>query len=250
VLRVLSPIWLEKGETARRIRQRMKMVFDWAKAKNFRSGDNPVEGISRVLPKQDTTQEHFPALPYKDMGAFMARLQKQEGVAARALELLILTGCRSEGVRGAVWAEIDLRKRVWTIPIGRTKTKKRDHCVPLSNAAIAILKKMPRTNDIIFPGIRDGKPLSDMSLSAVLKRMGRNDITVHGFRSTFRDWASECTDFPRDVCEMALEHEVGNKTELAYRRGDLFNKRGELMRTWEAYAMKKSKKPTVRLRIS
>jgi integrase len=180
--------------------------------------------------------EHHAALPYRELGAFMADLEKMEGMGARALEFAILCASRSGEVRGATWDEIDLTEGVWTIPGDRMKAGK-EHRVPLSTKALDILKALPRMvgTDLVFPGVRNDKPLSDMSLTAVLRRMGRGDLTAHGFRSTFRDWAAEQTAYPSEVVEMALAHTIGNKVEAAYRRGDLFEKRRRLMDEWAKY---------------
>ncbi len=234
VLKVLLPIWVTKAETARRVRQRLKAVFDYAKAKGFRSGDNPLEGIGKVLPKQIDQPVHHPSVAYQDVAAFMKALNKQPGIAARALEFTILTAARSGEVRGATWNEIDMDNRTWTIPGKRMKSAKQ-HRVPLSNAAMDVLRGLPRLGDLVFPGVIDRNPLSDASLTSVMRRMDV-DAVPHGFRSTFRDWAAERTNFPRDVCEGALAHVLPDKTEKAYKRTDLFDKRRKLMNAWAAFA--------------
>jgi integrase len=179
---------------------------------------------------------HHPALPWQETGSFMAALRKQAGIAARAAEFAILTATRSGEVRGATWAEIDLAAGLWVIPGERMKAG-REHRVPLSSAALALLNTMPQLGDLIFSGRQHGKALSDMSLTAVLWRMGRRDITIHGFRSTFRDWCAEsvANAFPREVCEHALAHSLPDKVEAAYRRGDLIEKRTMLMQAWADY---------------
>lgn len=192
--------------------------------------------LDKLLPKpaKVAKRAHFPALPWREMGAFMTELRAREGIGARAVEFAILTAARSGEVRGARWSEFDLQAGTWTIPGDRMKAGK-EHRVPLSDQALAVLESMPRRDDFVFPGSREGSMLSDMSLTAVLRRMGHADITVHGFRSAFRDWAAETTNYPREVAEMALAHAIGNDVEAAYRRGDLFEKRRRLMRDWAKF---------------
>lgn len=241
VLRVIEPIWKTKTETANRIRSRIERILDWAKARELRSGENPAQwrgGLSHVLPPRKTAQrvKHHPALPYAEMPAFMANLRQRNGLGAKALEFTILTACRTNEALRATWQEIDLDKSTWTIPADRMKAG-REHRVPLSPAAIALLRplKIGGPTDWVFPGFKKGRPLSDMTLLATLKNMSRNDLTVHGFRSTFRDWASEKTDFQGEVAEAALAHAIGDKVEAAYRRGDLIDKRRQLMEAWATY---------------
>jgi integrase len=238
VLQVLSPIWLTIPETARRIRQRMKVVFDWAKASGYRVGDNPVEGVSRVLPKHSTKQEHHAALPHAGLPAFVRNLQTYEGVSARlALEFLILTAARTSEVIEARWAEIDTQSKTWTIPADRMKAKV-EHRVPLSARCIEILeaaKEIADGGEYVFPGDGAQKPLSNMTFNMALRRMKHSDITIHGFRSTFRDWAEEKTNFQNSVIEAALAHTVRNKVEAAYLRTKLFEKRQKLMEAWAAF---------------
>jgi integrase len=239
VLKALSPIWLKKPETARRVRQRIKTVFDWAKAAGFRSGDNPVDGISKVLPKQPNTQVHHTALPYAEIPTFIKTLRKTDAskTALLAFEFLVLTATRTNEIINARWDEIDLRSKTWTIPSSRMKTK-REHRIPLSRRCIEILKevrKLSKDNLYVFPNPVTGKPLSNMVFLMLLRRM-KQDITAHGFRSSFRDWASERTNIPHDVCEAALAHSLKDKTEAAYKRTDLFDKRRELMESWAAFA--------------
>jgi integrase len=241
VLKALSPIWLKKPETARRVRQRIKTVFDWAKAAGFRSGDNPVDGISKVLPKQSDTQAHHAALPYAEIPTFIRTLFKTDAskTAQLAFEFLILTATRTNEVINATWDEIDLKEKTWTIPGNRMKTK-REHRIPLSRHCIEILKevrKLSMDNLSIFPNLLTGKPLSNMVFLMLLRRM-KQDVTAHGFRSSFRDWASERTNIPHDVCEAALAHSLKDKTEAAYKRTDLFDKHRELMESWAAFATK------------
>lgn len=244
VLRVLEPIWKTKTETAARLRGRIENVLAWATVRKYRQGENPARWkghLDQLLakPSKIAKIEHYAALPYREIGSFMQALRKQEGVGARALEFAILTAARSGEVRGATWAEVNIEDRAWTVPAGRMKASK-EHRVPLSDAAMKVIKEMTacRLGDHIFPGAKEGTPMSDMSLAAVLRRMGRSDITVHGFRSTFRDWAAESTAYPSEMAEMALAHTITDKTEAAYRRGTLFEKRARMMADWEAYCAK------------
>jgi integrase len=244
ILQILEPIWKTKTETATRLRGRIENVLAWATVRKYRNGDNPARWkghLDQLLVKPSTiaTVEHHPALPYQEIGAFMQDLRKQEGIGAAALEFAILTAARSGEVRGATWGEIDLQARTWTIPGARMKAK-RDHLVPLSDAAIAVIEKMKecKLGDHVFPGVKEGKPLSDMSLTAVMRRMGRGKLTAHGFRSSFRDWCSESTAYPSEMAEMALAHTINNKVEAAYRRGNLFAKRVRMMADWSNYCAK------------
>lgn len=241
VVKVLAPIWGSKTETATRLRGRIESILDWATVSGYREGDNPARWrghLENLLanPHKIAPVQNHPALPWGDMPKFMIDLRAREGVAARATEFAILTACRSGEVRGARWDELDLAGKLWTIPAGRMKLGK-EHRVPLSAAAIALLEAMPRRSASVFPGMRKGTDLSDMSLTAVLRRMGRDDITIHGFRSTFRDWCAEAPGnaFPREVCEHALAHSLPDRVEAAYRRGDLIEKRIVLMQTWATY---------------
>jgi integrase len=231
VMQILDPIWRTQTETAKRLRGRIENVLAWATSRKLRSGDNPASwkgSLQSQLPApgkiEATKVKHHAALPLAAMGEFMKRLREANGIGARALEFLILTAARSGEIRGAVWAEIDLDAKVWTIPGNRMKAG-REHRVALSPTAVTLLRALPRVGgtDLIFASPRGG-PLSDMSISAVLRRMEVNAVP-HGFRSTFRDWAAECTNYPRDAAEMALAHTIGDKVEAAYRRGDLFEKR-------------------------
>ena len=239
VLKVLEPIWREKTETASRLRGRLESVLDWAKGRGYRSGDNAAAWKGNLdaqlaRPEKIAKVEHHAALAWTDMGAFMPKLRAAQGMGARALEFVILTAARSGEVRGATWPEIDLAAKVWTVPAARMKAGK-EHRVPLSPAAIKLLKALPRIddNDLVFPAPRGGQ-LSDMTLTAVLRRM-KVEAVPHGFRSTFRDWSAEATSYPNHVCEMALAHVVGNAVEAAYRRGDLFEKRRRLMDEWATF---------------
>ena len=244
VVRVLEPIWTTKAETAGRVRQRIEAVLDSATARGHRSGENParwrghLENLLPALSKVKRVQHH-PALPYTEIGAFMAELRQQAGLVARAMELLILTATRTSEAIAARWSEIDLEQKIWTIPAERIKAG-REHRIPLSPAAVALLRQLAETkvNEFVFPG-RPGKPLSNGALLALLRRMTGSDLTTHGFRSTFRDWAAEQTNFPRDVAEMALSHAIGDKVEAAYRRGDLLEKRRRMMEAWAAFAATK-----------
>jgi len=242
VLAALEPIWTTKPETAARVRGRIEAVLDYAKAIDLRQGENPARWkghLSQTLPARGKVApvEHHAALPWKDVGAFLAALRGQAGIAARTLEFTILTAARTGEVLGARWSEMDLDAKLWTVPASRMKAG-REHRVPLSEPALAVLDAMAklRTIDglgaVVFPGGRDGMALSIMAMTMVLRRMKRGDLTVHGFRSTFRDWTAETTAFPREVAEAALAHTLGDKVEAAYRRGDLFNKRRHLMDDW------------------
>jgi integrase len=244
VLKVLEPIWNSKNETASRVRGRIESILDGATVRGFRTGENPARWkghLDQLLPARSRVApvEHHAALPYRDLPAFMSEIERQTAsTGATALRFVILTAARTGEVIGATWSEIDLNARLWTIPAARMKGK-REHRVPLSGPALQILDEMARvrtsSSDYVFPGQRKGKPLSNMSLLAVLRRIGRADLTTHGFRSTFRDWAAETTAFPSDVLEMALAHAISSKVEAAYRRGDLFEKRRELMNAWAGF---------------
>jgi integrase len=244
VMRALEPIWRSKAETASRLRGRIETVLDYASARGWRTGENPARWrghIQNMLPAKAKIQpvEHHAALPWRDIGAFMAKLRMQDGLAAQALLLTIMTTSRSSEVLCAKWPEIDLMKAVWTVPGARMKAG-REHRVPLSEPALAVLRGLlPLRNDEaggwVFPGARQGRPLSNMAMEMLLRRMGRTDLTVHGFRSTFRDWTAEATGYPGEVAEAALAHVVGDKVEAAYRRGDLFGKRRKLMDDWAAF---------------
>ena len=242
VCKTLEPIWRSKTETASRLRGRIEAVLDWAAARDYRDGDNPARWkghLDKLLPARSKVQKvrHHPALPYDEMGSFMAKLREHEGVSALGLELLILTAVRTGEVVGATWDEVNFEKRVWIIPADRTKAE-REHRVPLSQDAMAVLDRLREASqsEYVLPGANNERPLSTMAFLQLLKRMGRGDLTVHGFRSTFRDWAAEQTNFAREVAEMALAHAVGDKVEAAYRRGDLFEKRGKLMEAWARYS--------------
>lgn len=237
VLEVLRPIWSAKPETASRVRMRIEAVLNSAKLKGWRSGENPAVwrgGLEAGLPAISKVKRvrHHPALPWQEAPDFIKSLRERDGISACALEFCVLTAARSGEVRKATWSEVDLEGALWIVPEERMKAG-REHRVPLSEAAIDILNTLPRIDgcDLLFPGMRN-QPLSDMTMGAVLKRMGFAQYTVHGFRSTFRDWAAENTYHPPEVVEMALAHTIPNKAEAAYRRGDLLQKRRALMDDW------------------
>ena len=240
VVEILNPIWVEKTETATRLRARIEAVLAWASASGFRKGDNPARwrgNLDAVLAKPGKVSKvaHHRALSIDALPGFVADLRKRPGASARALEFLILTATRSGEVRGASWEEIDLKDDVWIIPAARMKAG-RDHRVPLSARAVTLLKQQPRFvgSDLVFPSERGGM-LSDMAMTTLVRRMGV-DAVPHGFRSTFRDWAGERTEYSRDVAEMALAHTIGDRVEAAYRRGDLFAKRSAMMAEWAQFA--------------
>lgn len=229
---VLLPIWLEKPETARRVRQRIGAVLDWAHAHGYRPTEAPMRAVNRTLPRQPARDGHFAALPFRDVPAFVARLREAESISRWALELLILTTARSGEIRGARWVEIDESAKVWTIPAERTKMR-RPHRIPLSAPALRLLERVRpfASGELIFPG-RDGRrPLSDMALTKLLRDLAV-PATAHGFRSSFRDWAAERSGVPGEVAEAALAHVVSNRVEAAYRRTDFFEQRVKLMADW------------------
>lgn len=258
VMAALQPIWRTKTETASRLRGRIEAVLDWATVSGFRDGLNPARWkghLDKLLPAPSKVSNsgHHPALPVSEIGTFVARLRTVDGMGALALEFAILTAVRSGEVRGAMWSEIDMAAEVWTIPGERMKSQKgqkapKPHRVPLSDAAMVLLKKVPRMaeSELVFPSVR-GRMLSDATLSAAIKRLNVSDdekwtdptdgrqVVPHGFRSTFRDWCSENTNYPHEMAEMALAHAVGDKVEAAYRRGDLFEKRRRMMADWARF---------------
>jgi integrase len=239
VIKALNPIWTTLPETAGRVRGRIERILDYAEAHGYRpEGTNPARllPIKTALGARARHVKHHAALPYTKIGTFMAALQEQSGVSARALQFLILTAARTGETLGATWDEIDLEARLWTIPANRIKAG-REHRVPLSDAATSVLADMQtvRQDARVFPGAHQGRPLSEMALLMLLRRMGFGDVTAHGFRSAFRDWAAERTIFPGEVAEMALAHAIPNAVEAAYRRGDLFEKRRKLMESWAEY---------------
>jgi integrase len=245
VLKVLEPIWTAKPETASRVRQRIENILDFAKARGWREGENPARWrghLANLLPALAKVRkvEHLAALPYADLPAFLAGLRGREAIAARALEFLIITAARTGEALGARWNEINLLDKAWTVPASRMKAH-REHRVPLSARALAILQDMQtvRHGDngdaFVFPGPKPGEPLSNMALLMLLRRIGHADVTAHGFRATFKTWASERTSFQNEIVEAALAHVIGGKVEQAYRRGDLFEKRRRLMQQWATF---------------
>jgi integrase len=242
VMKAIESIWTRKPETASRVRGRIESVLDWATARGYRQGENPARWrghLENLLPKKAKVRrvEHHAALPYVELPDFMIELRQQEGIAARALEFTILTVARTSEAMGAKWSEIDFKAHLWTVPAERMKAG-REHRVPISEPALALLAAMRevREGDFVFPGGRVNRPLSNMAFLMLLRRMGRGDLTAHGFRSTFSDWCSEQTNFPAEVREMALAHTVSDKVEAAYRRGDLFQKRRQVMDAWARFA--------------
>ena len=242
VLAVLKPIWMTKAETASRVRGRIEKVLDAAKAKGLRDGENPARWrghLDHLLPRPSKlARGHHAAMPYEDVATFIAKLRAREATASLALELCILTAARSGEILGMQWSEIDIDKKIWTVPANRMKAG-REHRVPLSPRAVAILSQLekPRTGDLVFPGQARNKPLSNMAMEMMLRRMKVNNATVHGFRSSFRDWAGNVSNFPREVVETALAHVIGDKAEQAYRRSDALEKRRQLMDAWAAYCL-------------
>ena len=236
IMQVLSPIWTEKHEAARRVSQRIKAVLDVAKSRGFYKGENPVVTIqnARVLPRVKAKVQHHDAMHWRDVPAFYARLREQDGMAAKALMLTCLTGCRSSEVLEARWEEFDLDARMWTIPPQRTKTAE-THRVPLTAEMLAIIEPLRALrSEVVFEGQRRHKPLSNMAMLMLLRRMKIEGVTVHGFRSTFRDWVAEETSASREVAEISLGHKVGSDVERAYARSDLIEKRRALMEQWNS----------------
>jgi integrase len=240
ILKVLEPIWKAKPETASRVRGRVENILDWAKVRGLRDGANPAMWrghLAHLLPARNKTRtvKHFPAMPWRDVPAFMTELRGNNSLSARALEFIILTCVRTSEAIEAQWSEIDLEARIWVIPKERMKTI-REHRVPLSDAAVALLEVLPRVqgNPYLFPGARPRRPLSNMAALELLRGM-RPGFTTHGFRSSFRDWAAEATSFPREIAEAALAHITSSSVERAYQRGDLFEKRAKLMKAWAEF---------------
>jgi integrase len=265
ILKVLEPIWTAKPETASRIRQRIENILDWAKVREYRAGENPARWrghLDKLLPARGKIRQvkHLAALSYGKLPAFLIELREREAAAARALEFAILTAARTGEVIGARWNEIDLLDKTWTVSAARMKAGK-EHRVPLAPPAVAILEEMARhrqagdgSNGYVFAGGKLGKPLSNMSMMMLLRRMGRgDDLTVHGFRSTFRTWAAERSNFPREVIEAALAHTIGSKVEVAYQRSDMFEKRRRLMDVWARFCTslpEDAQREVVSLRVS
>ncbi len=252
IVRVLEPIWTTKNETATKLRARIENVLAWATVKGHREGDNPARwrgNLSETLPKPSKVakKDNHPALALKEASDWFAALAQREGTAARALEFVAMTAARSGEVRGATWTEFDLDAKLWTVPASRMKAGK-EHRVPLTDEAVTLIKSMPRfaSSEYVFAAARGGM-LSDMSISAVMRRMASDDegkwldsrngraAVPHGLRSTFRDWAAERTDYPPEMAEIALAHTIGNKVEAAYRRGDMMEKRRAMMAAWLAF---------------
>jgi integrase len=242
LLAALSPNWLKRPETSSRVLQRVRVIFEWCKAQGYCTGDNPTQGLTKVLPKHRATQAHHAALPYQQVPAFIHALREADAgeLVKLAFEFTILCAVRTSETLGATWAEVDLEAKTWTIPGIRMKAGV-EHRVPLSARAVEILKraKVLADGDYVFPGRTAKKPLSNMVFLMALRRMKQHGATAHGFRSSFRDWAAERTNFPRAVCEAALAHTLRDKTEAAYNRTDLFERRSELMVTWCAFATAK-----------
>lgn len=241
VLKVLRPIWSTKTETANRVRGRIETILDWARVHGYRQQDNPARWrghLSAILPPRSKVQsvKHHAALPHREIAGFILTVQATGGIVPRLTEFTILTCVRTGEALGARWEEIDEETATWTIPAERMKAKK-PHRVPLSGRALEILAEMKtlRLSDYVFPGAKPNKPLSNMAMLKLLSRMDRADITMHGFRSAFRDWTVECTNHPSEVAEMALAHTVGSKVERAYLRSDMFDRRRQLMADWAAY---------------
>lgn len=244
ILAALSPIWLRQPETARRVLQRIRLIFEWCKAKGYCTGDNPTQGLSKVLPKQPARDKHHSALPYAKLPDFLRALRASDAseLVKLAFEFTILCASRTQETLLASWDEVDFETSTWTIPGARMKAKK-EHRVPMSPRATEILKQVQALSDqgpYIFPGRKHGKSMSNMVFLMALRRMDRDDLvgdaTAHGFRSTFRDWAEEQTNFPQAVTEAALAHTVRDKVEAAYRRTDLFDRRRDLMASWSTFA--------------
>ncbi|MAI48984.1 MAG: integrase [Flammeovirgaceae bacterium TMED32] len=260
IIKILSPIWTTKTETAKRIQGRIENVLDFAAAHNYRDPLNPARWrghLDKLLPRPSrvSTITHHPAMPYTDLPTFMEELRSNGSITALALQFLILTATRTSEVLLAEWTEIDEASKIWTIPATRMKAQK-EHRIPLTDSTITILGSLPRIahNPFVFPGSRTGRPLSNMAMLQLMRGMGfgvngsRGPFVPHGFRSSFRDWSGEVSSFPRDVAEMALAHAVENKVEAAYRRGDLFEKRTKMMEAWASFlAVKNEDQAVVRL---
>ena len=240
VLAVLKPIWTTKAETASRVRGRIEKVLDAAKAKGFREGENPARWrghLDHLLPRPSKlSRGHHAAMPYEEVAAFIAKLRERDATSALALELCILTAARSGEILGMRWSEVDFDNKIWTVPAARMKAG-REHRVPLASRAVEMLRQLEKVNtgEFVFPGQARNKPLSNMAMEMVLRRMKIEDATVHGFRSSFRDWAGNVSSAPREVVETALAHVIGDKAEQAYRRRDALEKRRKLMDAWAAY---------------
>ena len=253
VLAILKPIWMTKSETALRLRGRIEKVLDAAKANGFRQDENPARWhghLDHLLPKRPKlSRGHHAAMPYEELAKFIAKLRERNALAAQALELCILTAARSGEILGMRWDEVDLGKKLWIIPAERMKAG-REHRVPLSSRAISILQKLEKIKlgEFVFPGQVRHKPLSNMAMEMVLRRMKLQNVTVHGFRSSFRDWAGNATNFPRELAETALAHVIGDKAEQAYRRSDAIEKRRKLMEAWANHCEPRAGSTVVQMR--
>jgi len=242
IVAVLQPLWTTKPETASRVRGRVESVLDFARVRGWRDGENPARwkgNLDHILPRRSKVRavEHHAALPWREVGTFMVTLAGQKGMAALALRFAVLTAARTGEVLGARWGEIDLSSKLWTIPATRMKGG-REHRVPLSPAVMALLDELPRDDHpgaLVFPSSVVTRPLSNMAMTMALRRMNRGEVTVHGFRSRFRDWVSEATGHPRELAEAALAHAVGDKVEAAYQRGDMLDKRRAMMAAWAEF---------------
>jgi integrase len=243
VMQILESLWREKTETASRTRGRIEAILDYAKARGWREGENPARWrghLDQLLPKRSKAQRptHYEALPWREVGAFTQQLRQVNSIPARCLEFLILTACRSGGARGARWGEFDLAHGVWAVPASRMKSG-REHRTPLSDPALAVMREMAqfgsRPDDLVFPSARSGAAISDVTLTKAVRDAGEHGATVHGFRSTFRDWCAEGTNYPRELAEAALAHALTDKVEAAYQRGDLLERRRRLMADWSAF---------------
>lgn len=245
VLRVLEPIWFTKTETATRVRARMEKVMSWAIVQGYRDEPNPARwqgNLSEILPqaRKVSKQKHHAALPYKEAPLFIAGLSSYDTITALALKFTIATACRTNEIIEASWDEVDVKARVWTIPKERMKSS-RSLRVPLNDTAMSVINSLPKLNGWLFPSVQAGKHISNLAMLKMLKgRLGRPDLTIHGFRSTFRDWCAETTNHPREIAEAALAHTLKDKTEAAYQRGDLLAKRRSLMIDWSDYLVKES----------
>ena len=246
---MLEPIWKATPESASRIRGRIEAVLDWAKVREYRDGENPARWrghLDKILPKRGKfSRSHHDAVPYVDMPEFMAEIRRKAGVSARALEFTILTAARTGEAIGARWSEIDFDAKLWTLPAGRVKAGA-EHRVPLSDRAFEVLSTLRRDGDFVFLSKHTGKPISNMAMLEIVRILRGKGATVHGFRSSFRDWAAEQTSYPHEMCEIALAHAVGNKVEAAYRRGDMMEKRRRLMSDWAVYC---ERTPATRAKI-
>lgn len=238
LLRILRPIWMTKSETAGRVRGRIEAVLDAAKVRGLRTGENPAAwrgNLALLLAKQKAgPKRHHPAMPYEKVPALMARLRNLTGNSAKALQLLILTAARTSEVLQATWSEFDVDRALWTVPASRMKAG-REHRVPLSPAAVQLLKGLDRSTELVFPAADPKKPMSNMAMAMLLRRLKMSDVTVHGFRSSFRDWVGETTTYPREIAEQALAHQVGTEVERAYRRGDALEQRRRMMAEWASF---------------